>query len=158
MPGLESTVEFRPGTTPSPDNVLYVARLVAVKSQCDVDKKTGVATATVTLNMATIRGGPDIRKTTVSYFAAVADERQEILTKKNFLVTLDYPVRQARVDVTDELIEKVPVPKGKKASNYTLLLGFQLTPEQRDFIKSQQDGASPAPTNPNALFRAPKPG
>jgi len=155
MPGLESTVEFRPGMPPSPDNVLYVARLVAAKTQCEVDKKTGAATATVTLNMATIRGGADIRKATVSYFAAVADEKQEILTKKNFLVSLDYPEKRPRIDITDELTERVPVPKGKKANNYTLLLGFQLTPEQREFIQAQQEGGNSTPTNPNALFRKP---
>ena len=66
----------------------------------------------------------------VPIFVAVS-EGERILTKKVWRLTASFPRNVDRIPVDSAPVElTIPVDPGKSGAAYTILAGFQLTPEQ----------------------------
>jgi hypothetical protein len=126
---------YRPGTAPDgphdlTDLVLH-ARIVGVNGNCrEGDTKAQLAT---TVNVVVeLTRGPAMagRETDVPVFVAVT-EGDAILDKHVHLMHAAFPSNVDRVTLgTGEIALTLPVSPTKSGAAYTVLGGFQLTPDQ----------------------------
>lgn len=157
-PDLSAVVKFRDGPGREMKDIAYAAKMIAVSPSCGKgDEKDTVDVATK-LGITALRRGDDIRKGQVVYFVAITDPSQTILAKRDFVVDLDFPSRQSQLDITEDLTQHIPFPKGAITSRYAVIFGFQLNPEElaynRDHLAAE-DQAKPAPPPAGAPLAAP---
>jgi hypothetical protein len=74
-----------------------------------------------------------VRKGQLTYFVAVIDRQQAILTKRDFVIDLDFPAAQSRLEITEQLEEVIPLPKEASGADYGIVIGFELTPEELQY-------------------------
>ena len=140
---LSRLVKFRDGPGRDPSDVLYAARLDDAKSSCRYDKGGVTVDMTATITGQRGRAGAKLPAGAVTYFVAITDGSKNIIAKRDFTSRLLFSdAGYARLD--DELEQRVPLPTPKPtdplptAGDHTIILGFQLTPEQIDFNEKQR--------------------
>jgi hypothetical protein len=130
---------FVPKSTPDPSNLLYTVEITSVKGQCEIDKK--MADSKVSLNIhfrATRAPSGTPASYNVPYFVAVTEGTDRVLAKKNFTVHFDFAPGQATADFSDSVASIDVKAKGeKKAFDYQVLAGLQLTKGQLEYNRSQ---------------------
>ncbi len=91
------------------------------------------------LVLATERGPAfDGRDPTYQYFVAVADREGQVLAKQVFDATMRFAEGQNRAGSVEDLHQSIPLPQGRRAEDYQVLVGFQLTPDQLQFNRSER--------------------
>jgi len=133
MPELQVVAKFGPGPGRQDSDALYGARLIAADASCSLDKKKGGLTVATKLGVTALRIKEDVRKGQVTYFEAVINRKQEILTERDFVIDLEWPRAQRDLTVTDELETFVPLAKDKTGDDYAILYGFRLTPDELQY-------------------------
>jgi hypothetical protein len=126
---------YRPGTAPGgphdlTDLVVH-ARIVGVNGNCkEGDKKTQLATAANVLIELTRGPAMQGQETDVPVFLAVT-EGDTILDKHVYLVHATFPSNVDRMTLgTGEIDMILPITPTKSGAAYSILAGFQLTPDQ----------------------------
>jgi hypothetical protein len=126
---------YRPGTASDgphdlTDLVLH-ARIVGVNGNCkEGDTKTQLATAVNILVELTRGPAMQGQETDVPVFLAVT-EGDTILDKHVYLVHATFPSNVDRMTLgTGEIDMILPITATKSGAAYTVLAGFQLTPDQ----------------------------
>ena len=133
MPELQAVAKFGPGPGRQDSDALYGARMLAVNASCSADKKKDGVTVASKLGVLAIRLKNDVSKGQVTYFAAVIDRRQQILTERDFVIALEWPRAQRDLTVTDELETFVPFANGATGDDYAIIFGFRLTPDELQY-------------------------
>lgn len=122
-------VRYRAGDGRDLTDQLFSARLGDVVGSCRLDK----ASANVEMRVAIVADrGPAMTRpdeAEVEYFVAVTGPGDEILAKETFRTRLDFANRN-RTGVAEELSQRIPLPAGSDPGAYSILVGFQLTPEE----------------------------
>jgi hypothetical protein len=136
---LSRVVKFRDGLGRDLSDVLYTARFDDVKTGCSYDK-TGV-TIEMTVSLVGQRGRAGLTLPTgdVTYFVAITDRTQNIVAKQTFTSRFDF-ADKATAAIDDELVQRIPLAPTAPGSDHTLILGFQLTPEEIDFNAKNRGG------------------
>ena len=121
-----------PNQGPSRDltDLIVSARIVQIHGSCQPGAKNRLAVA-VSVNVEMTRG-PALpgNGVTVPIFVAVA-QGDNILDKHTYLMHATFPSNVDRVTLTPgELDLSLPITSSRTGAAYTLLAGFQLTPEQ----------------------------
>jgi hypothetical protein len=126
---------YRPSNAPGgpydlTDLVLH-ARIVGMNGTCkEGDKKSQLA---VTVNVGVeLTRGPAMagRDSDVPVFAAVTDG-DTIIDKRTYTMRMAFPSNVDRITLSPgELTMVLPVSATKSGAAYTIIAGFQLTPEQ----------------------------
>ncbi|MGF7172745.1 hypothetical protein [Azospirillum doebereinerae] len=112
------------------------AALVDFAGNCDY-ASDGV---TVNVNVYLMaERGPALRGDTAkyTYFVALAKPDDSVVSKAFFDTDVTFPAGQPRAGSREELAPKIPLPKDVNAKDWKVYLGFQLTPEQLAFNRSQ---------------------
>ncbi len=126
-----STVtKLRPGGGKDLTDVVMTAELAKPKVSCDYDKDENKVSASFSFPV-TVKRGPAATNAplTLSYFAAVVDADNNVLTKQTF-------TRDISLDQNATSFSETPdgmtftIPKGKKPVGYEVLVGFQLTRDE----------------------------
>jgi hypothetical protein len=133
MPELQVVAKFGPGPGRQDTDALFGARMLAADASCSPDKKKGGLTVATKLGVTALRLKEDVRKGQVTYFEAVINRKQEILTERDFVIDLEWPRAQRDLTVTDELETFVPLAKDKTGDDYAILFGFRLTPDELQY-------------------------
>lgn len=112
-------------------DLIMQARIVGIQGSCrPADEKNQIA---VTVSVAVeVNRGPAMpgREAQVPVFIAVTDG-ETVLDKHVYLLQTVFPSNVDRVPLTTgEVYFRVPVTSTKSAAAYTVLAGFQLTPDQ----------------------------
>ncbi len=125
---------YRPSANQGPardlTDLVVSARIVQIHGTCAPGDRNGLA-VTVSVNVDLTRG-PAMQGNgaTVPIFVAVA-EGDNILDKHTYLMHASFPSNIDRVTLTPgELDLTLPISATKSGAAYTLLAGFQLSPEQ----------------------------
>lgn len=128
-------VEFR-GEKQSFANVGFTGEIAKVRSLCryygtqpiegdlELDINFGRGPAASTQDSATYE-----------YFVAVTRKNIDVINKQTFPIQVTFPAGADRVSVT-ERVEKIVIPRateGTSGENFEIIVGFELTPEQRTF-------------------------
>jgi hypothetical protein len=126
-----SETVFRPGAPQDLSGVAYTAAVTDVKTDCTFDRQLGETFSTVDISFRATRApSPDAARYSLVYFLTV-NSGERVLNKKQFTVRFDFApgATVATADVSpDRTI--VNLERGLLPTDYQLLTGFQLTPEQ----------------------------
>jgi hypothetical protein len=122
--GDGSTVtKFREGTGRDLTDVTAQAQIVDVAVACDYDRR-GVADRS--------------RVAEFDYFVAVADPQRNILAKEVFRVGFRFPQNEQRVGTVEEIEPRIPLKARTDGVDYQIVVGFQLTPEEIEWNRTQR--------------------
>jgi len=124
--------EFRPGSDRRDLTALMLGgRMQAIQGKCEAGDKKGTVQATVTVGAVLIRG-PAMQGNQVSVPIYVAvTEGDRILDKHVYTLGATFPSNVDRVTVsTPEVFMVLPVTPTMSAAAYSILAGFQLTPDE----------------------------
>jgi hypothetical protein len=120
-------------------DVVLSGRLEGVQGKCE-SGGPGVVKATMSVT-ATISRGPaagGAREGTFQWFVAVA-KGDSILDKKVFNESIAFPANVDSQRVTSQELQlNIPVTRDVSAAAYTVLVGFQLTPEELAYNRAHK--------------------
>jgi len=123
---------FRPGSNARDLTALILGgRMQAMQGKCKAGDKKGTVEATVTVGAELIRGpAMTTSQVNVPVYVAVTDG-DRILDKRVYTLSATFPSNVDRVAVsTPEVFMVLPVTPTKSAAAYSVLAGFQLTPDE----------------------------
>ena len=126
---------FNPAAEGDPSGVIYSIAMTNVTTRCDYNKSEKTADAWVKIYLHAQRppGGGEASYR-VPYYVAVTSGG-EIIDKKIYWLEFRFPAHDVSADaqaVVESMIVKYA--KDKTAYDYHLLVGFQLTKAQLDYI------------------------
>jgi hypothetical protein len=129
---LSRVVKFQDGPGRDLSDIVYVARIDDAKSGCRYDKTGVTIELTVSLLGERGRAGAGAAKTDATYFVAVTDRAQNIIDKPIFTSQFDFSDKNVAA-IYDDFQLRIPLAETASASDHTIIVGFQLTPEEIDF-------------------------
>lgn len=138
MPELQAVAKFGPGPGRQDSDALYGARMLAANASCSAETKRDGVTVATKLGVTAIRIKQDVSKGQVTYFEAVINRNQQILTERDFVIDLEWPRSQRELTITDELETFVPFAKGATGDDYAILFGFRLTPDELQYNREHE--------------------
>jgi hypothetical protein len=133
VPELRSIAKFGPGPGRQDSDVTYGAVMQTVDVSCEMNKKKGGLVVSNKLGITALRARTDIKKAQLTYFEAVVNRNQQILTERDFVVDLEWSTTQQRLADTEELETLVPLAQDASGADYVILFGFRVTPEELQY-------------------------
>ena len=119
------------GSAPDLTDLILYGRIIGMQGTCKEGDRKNQLAVTVSVGVELTRG-PAMpgREIDVPVFVAVT-EGDTILDKRTYTMRATFPSNVDRVTLTPGEVNLVlPVSAGKSGVAYTILAGFQLTPEQ----------------------------
>ncbi|MEQ8300342.1 MAG: hypothetical protein RH945_07340 [Hyphomonas sp.] len=130
-------VEFAAGTDETYPNITYTGEVADVRMFCRYAGKDPLV-AQMEIDFAFGKGeAARSDKHTYTYFVAVTRRNGKVLAKEYFNVEADFNGR--KLDGRTESIAKIEIPRLDESiagSNFEILVGFDLTPEQLAFNRA----------------------
>lgn len=146
-------VEFAEGREASA-NVAYTGEIQNISAGCAYKNAEPIKVRMEVL--FELGRGPKaaVDSKTYRYWVAVTQRNQEVLAKQYFDLPVTFPAGQDRIYAT-ETIEEIVIPRAAvttSGSNFEILIGFDVTPEQAAFnrdgkrfrVNAGETGAAPA--------------
>ncbi len=127
---------FQDGPGRDLTDVIAEATIQDILVQCEYKKKV----ADIDLQIAVVgtRGPADrSRVAEFEYFVAIVDPQQNILVKQPFKVRFEFNDNRTQLGTIEQIEPRLPLPDPSKADQYRILVGFQLTPEELAWNRSQ---------------------
>jgi hypothetical protein len=134
-PDLDAAAQLRPGGS-GPDDISFGVKLVSVNTSCSTEK-IGL-TADTRISFLAARTDPTVTHGDFAYFIAVADAQRNILNKKEYQMSVEFSPRQGQVRMSDQVAVGLPVRDLSAGGKYLIIVGLQLSQEQLDFNRKQQ--------------------
>jgi hypothetical protein len=132
-----TVTRFREGPGRDLTDVVVKGEIVDVAVDCNYDRR-GVDVA-LQVAIAATRGPADRNRVAdFEYFVAVTDPQRNILAKEVFQVRLQFPPNQQRAGTVDEIEPRIPLKNRDQGVDYQIVVGFQLTPEEVEWNRSQR--------------------
>ncbi len=130
-------VRFQAGEGRDLTDVEHEAEIAVVGLACDYDDDEVVNE--VTIQVAAIRG-PAARgsETEMSYFVAYIHGERGIQEKAVFTSAITFKEGRRRGGVQEEVEVVIPITAKAQGPEYEIIAGFQLTPEQLAYNRSQR--------------------
>lgn len=114
-------------------DLVVEAKLTAVSGRCEPlgRRREGVRVA-LAPSIEVMRGPAASGRTlSVPYFVAVADPTGRIPAKQVFEIAVEFPANRSRLRLSgEEVTVDLPLRPGERASDYTVLVGLQLSEEE----------------------------
>ncbi|MEM1398848.1 MAG: hypothetical protein AAGF58_03155 [Pseudomonadota bacterium] len=135
--GAESVTLF--GNTGSTDLSDMVLRGTFLEFAGECAYRDEAVTVDLALVVAAERGPAlaDGSPVELSYFVAVLNPEQEILNKVVFLADFNFEDRRTRVASREDLTQTILLPNARSGRLYSILIGFQLTEDQKRYNLGQ---------------------
>ncbi|MFN3835431.1 MAG: membrane lipoprotein lipid attachment site-containing protein [Glycocaulis sp.] len=132
-------VEFR-GDEQVLSNVGFTGEILNVSGLCTyTDRSATPIDMQMAIRFAFGRGpAADASEKTYYYFIAVTRTDDAVIERQVFPVTVRFPADQNRVELVQE-IGTITIPRATpttSGSNFEVIVGFELTPEQVEFNRS----------------------
>lgn len=134
---LAELVRFRAGGGRDLTDVEFSAKFSSFAFGCRYEKDS----VTVEIDVEIDAGrGPAMSqsKTAFQYFAAVTNPAGEIVAKEPFNAEVEFKGNTTKLVVADELVQRIPLIDRTTGPNWSVLLGMQLTDEQREWARRRQ--------------------
>lgn len=136
-----TVVKFRPGEGRDLTDVEHQAEILNVSRTCEIRDKGTAVEAALVIEMAASRGpaAPEAAQIQLPFFIAVVERAtQRIISRENIDGKVDIPPGRRRAGSREEITERIPLGTGKAASDYEILIGFDLNAEQLDYNRRQR--------------------
>lgn len=122
---------FRDGGGRDLTDVVFEADFGRIAGDCVYRKRNTNVTVEMKLVITAKRGPADrARVADIGYFVAIVDQQSNVLARQEFRSTVEFPGDQSQVNVLEELEQIIPLKKDQPGSDYDVLVGFKLSPEQ----------------------------
>ncbi|MEI9993171.1 MAG: hypothetical protein WDM91_01140 [Rhizomicrobium sp.] len=127
--------QFKPGMQGDPSGELYDIRIIQVNESCSVDRDEGITDSQVQITFrATRPPSGEEGHFTAPYFLAATFDGTSVTTKKILATAFDFQPGQTSLTFTETVPSMtIKFDNGKKAYQYGLLVGLQLTGEQLNY-------------------------
>lgn len=130
----ESVTQFRAGAGSSPSNVTARGLIGDFVGECTYSANAVVVALDLPI-IGTI-GPAGSGEAAYEYFVAVLGPTNRLLGKEVFVAAVDFD-DTGSATIVEELEQVIPLPNGAASgSRYSILVGFQLTPQQLQFNRS----------------------
>jgi hypothetical protein len=131
---LAKVIDFREGPGRDVTDRRFGMSFAGLDSTCKYDK-TGV-TIDITLQIEAVQGlAAGDPKVKAQYFAAVFGPDGQILEKEPFDAEAEFTQKQgARLLLTENLRQRIPLKDASEGPGYSLVFGFQLNQDQLDYV------------------------
>jgi hypothetical protein len=134
-PNADTIAFFRPGGGHDAKDVLAGGKIFKIDSTC-ARERVGVA-INFELQFYVQRVFPQTKSVTLPYFVAVVDPGQHVLSEQGFQVALDFSgADYYRESKPEKITIHLPVTDPSQAGAFTIVVGFQLTPDQMAFNRA----------------------
>jgi hypothetical protein len=133
VPELHSVARFGPGPGRQDSDVAYGAVMQGAQIGCEMDKKRGGLVVSNKLGISALRSHADVKKAQVTYFEAIINRNQQILSERDFVIDLEWPSAQQRLEDTEELETLLPLAANTTGADYAILFGFRLAPDELQY-------------------------
>ena len=142
LPSLTGDVSaYRPGTTGEHlTDLLYSGRIMGIQGQCKLNSDNKNKLETTVQFAIEVTRGPALRgrQADVPVYLALT-EGDRILDKRVIVLRGEFPPNVDKVDITTgELEMLLPIGPTRSGAAYSVLAGFQLTPEQLAAAKAKE--------------------
>jgi hypothetical protein len=133
-PGADTIAFFGPGGSAAKD-VVVAGKITNVDVSC-LREKVGLA-VNADIEFYATRAGPNIKDATFPYFVALIDPQQKVLVEDAFKAPFPFlPGESYRFLPHEKVTVHLPVRNQGSGSAYTVVVGFQLTPDQIAFNRA----------------------
>lgn len=134
---LSELVRFRPGAGRDLTDVELQAKFASFAFGCRYEKDA--VAIEIDIQIEATRGPAlTANRTAFEYFVAVTNPAGEITAKEAFSADLEFKGNTTKLVVADELAPRIPLIDRTSGANWGILLGLQLTDEQRDWTRRQK--------------------
>ncbi|GEM_PF-6294580 len=131
----DMAVQFKPGVPASLDSIQYGAKIGEVFGACTL--KNGILDIKLNIRFTVERGAKaDKYVFPIPYFIVVYRTGDQAIQKLPKTVEANFG-RNTMATFNAEISEKIKVAASDNLQNLELFIGFQLTPEQLEYNKSQ---------------------
>jgi hypothetical protein len=125
LDGAQRTISYRPDSDQSPSALRYMAALTNLRSTCHYNDK-GVD-VDLAIDLIAQRGPAAANDSVpLTYFVATMGPNRKILSKQLLDSEIAFTKGEKVAGVTEQLTLRLPSVTPEHASDYSLLLGFQL--------------------------------
>ncbi len=133
-----SVTRFREGPGRDLTDVVAEGEIVNILVQCKYDKRA--VTVDLQIAIAGDRGPADrTRIADFEYWVAILDPQQNIVTKQPARIRFQFTDNRTRLgQVVSEFEPYIPLADLKQATEYQIIVGFQLTAEELAWNRSQK--------------------
>jgi hypothetical protein len=122
---------FRDGPGRDLTDIRYEADLGRISGECVYKRRNTSVTVEMKLSITARRGPADRdRIADLAYFVAIVDAQSNVLARQEFQSQIAFPIDQSQVATQEELEQIIPLKKDQPGSDFDVLVGFKLTPEQ----------------------------
>ena len=130
--------KFQSGSGRDLIDVVMEAEVAGFDGFCeaDIDEETasGDVEVELVLTFQASRGpANEDRAGRFEYFIVIADRNEAILAKRVFTSDVSFAAKVNRVDVREELVQRIPLKAGEIGSDYDIFVGFQLSAEELQY-------------------------
>ena len=136
--GLDHMTDFADGTVGDLTDVRFDARLTSLSALCNFERDRLVMD--IAFQVIASRGPANREdEAAVTYFLAIVDGTGGIVAKETFGNILPFKGNLRHVSITEAFGPTIPYPADRSIlQNYRVLIGFQLTPEQRAYNRTRR--------------------
>lgn len=132
-------IDYAPGGTDLID-VRYDAKMINVEWLCTFITDENRVEMEVRFGMRAMMGpSGENAVARFPYFVVVADPDGKIIAKQVFGIDIGFPGNAIEIGHIESVFQKLTYTSLARASEYTVYIGFQLTPEQLARIRAGQD-------------------
>jgi hypothetical protein len=128
---------FKPGTVTDPTFALYTAEIVKVDNTCSLNKRERTADSSVEIDFRATRPPTgEAAEYTVPYFVVIR-QGAAILSKRMLSVHFAFAPGEAETEFSESIDDvDFTAALDKRAVDYQILVGFQLTKQQLDYNRA----------------------
>ena len=144
-----TVTKLKPGTPQgqqNPANVAFLAEMSQAKLDCDYDRDRNRLSVDIEFAVKATRGpaatGPDPQ---IDFFVAVVDADNNVISKNVYHGQPDMRGRPSNVYTQSVGSFPVPLAMDKRPTDYEILTGFQLTPDELAYNRIPRPLTAPRP-------------
>jgi hypothetical protein len=129
---LADLTRYREGAAPDLSTVVLDAKVTAVDAHCRRGRRDQSVDATVSMRFQLDRGpAAATRGVQLPWFIAVLDQENNVVNRQTFVLPAQFGRNTTRAAVSSQPVEiSFPVGQERRAQDYRILVGFQLSPEE----------------------------
>ena len=129
---------FRDGPGRDITDIILEAEFQRVAGECEVSDEFVEVAIYVELTAAQ---GAALRNPSAdaSIFMAVADPEKRILSRRAMPIKFAFPGNRSRISYIERFLVDIPKTEAQKAENFVVYMGFEMTREELEFNRSEQN-------------------
>ena len=115
----------------------FIASFDSIVATCEIDD--GYIEAEIEIITSAQRGPANQNRTaTYSYFIAIADWNDRILTRESFPVTVEFEGNRTRVGQRDTVYPRIPLKLEETGADYRLYYGLEVSASELEYNRQNR--------------------